>query len=1052
MKLKFKDQQFQIDATAAVCDVFEGQPYYDPTVYTVDPGRKAPKPVFGSTVRQENLDLGIEPVRLEQMELGVEDDPPDVGYANAEIKIDGSLLLKNLHMVQDRNNLDRSQLASGLVELEVEMETGTGKTFVYTKTIFELNKRYGWSKFIIIVPGVAIREGVKKSIDITAEKFFADYGKTAKTFIYNSSHPQDILDFSTNPDIQIIVMNVQAFNARSADARRIFMALDEFGSRKPIDLIAANRPILILDEPQKMEGTATQEMLPKFNPLFILRYSATHKTLRNLVYKLDAIDAFDQKLVKKIEPICIDVTNRAGNTPYVYLSEVRPAKDEPEAIIEIQRQKRDGSLDMETRVVRTGDDLYVMSGKLAAYAKGYTVVELNAKDGYGKVVFENGKELVPGKALGNVSEARLRRIQIREAIKAHLQKESQLFAQGIKVLTLFFIDEVAKYRVYGKDDAGTAGEYAKVFEEEYAALVRQQEDLFTDEALKAYWRGISAADTHAGYFAEDKHHRFRDSSEGRRGGDGGEKDVDAYDLILKNKERLLSLEEKVRFIFSHSALREGWDNPNVFVICPLKKPDVGNAVARRQEIGRGLRLCVNSTGDRQDDPATVHATNVLTIIANEGFVDYVKGLQSEIMESCARRPFLADADFFKDRELKITETVVLESAGGETIANTIHVITSAEAKAINKWLYKNDYIGDDDQITPKWREAKESDSIAELPESLKEIEKWREPLIQLVSSVYDKSAIKRGMFSRQPKPLAPNKNIKKSEFVELWKRINHKTVYTVKFDSMELVKKSIEALNKEICIPKITYTVRTGSQVSGSRIVESKSRVAEMDAKAIESGTKYDLVGKIAAATTLTRKTVAAILKGMMAARFEQFSWNPEKFISECIRIIKEQMGSIFVECIEYKQLDETFDSNIFATDKIAPELMVPIREDGKTLKKHIYDYLLSDSKGERKFARELDNADEVEVFAKLPSGFKIPTPVGDYNPDWAVAFKKGKVKYLYFVAETKGSLSGMELRKIEQAKISYAEKHFKALSGADFKYHVVTNYEDLLAQCGVNN
>ena len=1046
MKLKFKDQQFQINATAAVCDVFEGQPYTDPNVYTVDPGREVKRKSEKVTSVEEASLPGLEVPTQAQLDLG--DNVPDVGYANAEIKI-GAELLKNLHMVQDRGNLERTQLDSGLVELEVEMETGTGKTFVYTKTIFELNKRYGWSKFIIIVPGVAIREGVKKSIDITAEKFFADYGKTTKTFVYNSAHPQDILDFSTNPDIQIIVMNVQAFNARGADARRIFMALDEFGSRRPIDLIAANRPILILDEPQKMEGTATQEMLPKFNPLFILRYSATHKVLRNLVYKLDAIDAFDQKLVKKIEPICIDVTNRAGNTPYVYLSEVCPAKDGPEAVVEIQREKKDGKIEMETRIVSKGDDLYPMSGKLSAYAKGYTVVELNAKDGYGRLVFENGKELVPGKALGNVSEARLRRIQIREAIKAHLQKESQLFAQGIKVLTLFFIDEVAKYRVYGDDDSGTAGEYAKVFEEEYAALVRQQDDLFTDEALKAYWRGISAAETHAGYFAEDRHHRFRDSSEGRRGGDGGEKDVEAYDLILKNKERLLSLDEKVRFIFSHSALREGWDNPNVFVICPLKKPDVGNAVARRQEIGRGLRLCVNQNGDRQDDPSTVHATNILTIIANEGFADYVSGLQSEIMESCARRPLLADVDFFKDKELKITEKVVLESVGGAAVTNTIHIITEAEAKAINKWLYKNDYIDENDRIKQEWREAREANAIAELPDSLKQIEDWREQLILLVSSVYDKSAVEKGMRARQPRALEPNANIKKTEFVELWKRINHKTVYTVKFDSAELIEKCIAALNKEICIPKITYTVRTGSQVSGSRIVESKSRVAEMDAKAIESGAKYDLVGKIAAATTLTRKTVAAILQGMLPARFEQFAWNPEKFISECIRIIQEQMGSIFVECIEYKQLDETFDSNIFAADKIAPELMVPIREDGATLKKHIYDYLLSDSKGERKFAQELDNADEIEVFAKLPSGFKIPTPVGDYNPDWAVCFKKGKVKYMYFVAETKGSLSGMQLRKIEQAKISYAEKHFKALSGGEFKYHVVTNYADLLAQCG---
>ena len=1048
MKLKFKNQEFQEAATAAVCDVFVGQPYCDPNVYTVDPGN--PKAKSAPALEQgEFAGLGT----LSQGTLALAaDDEPEVGYKNAELAITPADFVKNLHDVQDRQNLEhtgRFGQNGVLPELEVEMETGTGKTFVYIKTVFELNKRYGWSKFIIIVPGIAIREGVKKSLDIMSDKFQNDYGKTAKTYVYNSAHPQDVLDFSTNADIQIIVMNVQAFNARGKDARRIYMELDEFGSRRPIDMIAANRPILILDEPQKIEGKATNEMLPLFKPLMILRYSATHKTIRNLVYRLDAIDAFEQKLVKKIEPVCIDVSNRGGVYPYVYCSEIRPGKDGPEALLDFQVQRKTGEIVNETRVIRKGDDLFAQSKNLAVYKDRYRVVELNAKDGYGQLVFENGTSLVQGQVIGDVSEKELRRIQIRESIKAHLDKESQLFAQGIKVLTLFFIDKVANYRAYAdaKDESGTSGEYARMFEEEYSRAVNERlSELLVDPALRKYWEGIAAAKTHAGYFAEDKKHRLVDSKDGKE----SESDTSAYDLILKNKEQLLSLSEPVRFIFSHSALREGWDNPNVFVMCPLKKPDAGNDVARRQEVGRGLRLCVNQEGERQDDPATVHGVNVLTVVANEEFSAYVNGLQKEIMDACARRPVLADADFFKGKVLKIQ--VEVEEKGVKVTRTEKHVITDAEAKTLNKWLYKNEFIDDGDNVLPSWREARDTNTVPELPATLEALKPYAEEVKKLVDSVRDPSAIKRFTESKRPVSLKTNHNFAKDEFQELWGRINHKAAYTVDFSSEELIQKSVEALNREIDIPKLTYTVRKAKQISGNEFASAERESHQVDEHYMETGIKYDLIGKVATGTTLTRKTVKAILSGMMAARFNQFKNNPEKFIAEVIRIINEQKATMIVEHIQYHVLEDTYSSDIFTKNQmILPAHMVPIRADQRPLQKHIYDFLTSDSSGERSFAKELDDDVNVVVYAKLPGGFSIPTPVGNYNPDWAIAFKAGSVKHVFFIAETKGSMSDMQLRKIEEAKIQCAGKYFVALAQANEKYHVtykkVATYADLLAK-----
>ena len=1046
MKLKFKNQGFQEAATAAVCDVFNGQPYQNPHVYTVDPGK--PQDIAASPTATNAELPGFERLRQTTMDFA---DAPDVGYKNAEIALTLSELQKNLHEVQDRQNLEHSaKFGTGtlLPELEVEMETGTGKTFVYIKTIFELNKRYGWSKFIIIVPGIAIREGVKKSLDIMADKFQNDYGKLAKTYVYNSAHPQDVLDFSTNADIQVLVMNVQAFNARGKDARRIYMELDEFASRKPIDMIAANRPILILDEPQKMEGRATNEMLPLFHPLMILRYSATHRTIRNLVYRLDAIDAFEQKLVKKIEPVCIDVSNRAGVYAYVYCSEIRPGKDGPEALLEFQVQRKTGEIVNETKVVRKNDDLKVLSKGVDAYQDRYRVIELNAKDGYGMIEFENGLTLVPGQVIGDVSEKELRRIQIREAIKAHLDKEAQLFLQGVKVLTLFFLDKVANYRVYADDNEGTSGEYAKMFEEEYKRAISdrlsQLEGVGIDPALKKYWEGIDAAKTHAGYFAEDKKHRLVDSKDGKE----SESDTSAYDLILKNKEQLLSLSEPVRFIFSHSALREGWDNPNVFVMCPLKKPDAGNDVARRQEVGRGLRLCVNQDGERQDDLATVHDVNILTVVANEEFSTYVNGLQSEIMEACARRPVFADVGFFKGKILK-AEVKVVEN-GKEVARQAKHVITETEAKSINKWLYKNDFIDDNDNILPAWREARESNKIPELPESLASFKPFVEELMLLIDSVRDPNAAKKFIQSNRPRPLTTNKNFSKTEFKELWKRINHKAAYTVEFSSDELIKKAIEALDRQIDIPKLTYTVKKATQTAGNAFAAGAHESHKVDEHYTDTGVKYDLIGKVAEGTVLTRKTVRAILAGMQKFRFDQFKNNPEKFIAEVIRIINEQKATMIVEHIKYHILEDTYSSDIFTKNQmILPAFMTPIRDDGKPLQKHIYDFLTTDSSGEKAFAKELDNSAEVVVYAKLPGGFAIPTPLGSYNPDWAIAFQEGKVKHMYFVAETKGSLSELQLREIEKAKIACAKKFFISLGAADTQYHVtyrkVASYKDLI-------
>ncbi|ADG81938.1 Type III site-specific deoxyribonuclease [Thermincola potens JR] len=1011
MKLKFKHQQFQIDAVNAVVDCFAGQP---------------------NTVSKYTLDRGNRPFTA-QMEIEAFTDrySDAVGFKNKELMITDQDVLANIQKVQKRNGLKVSEKLEGRYNLTIEMETGTGKTYTYIRTMFELNKKYGWSKFIVVVPSIAIREGVYKSFQITEDHFINDYGIKARYFIYNSKQLHNIESFASDAGINVMIINSQAFNARGKDARRIYMELDDFQSRRPIDVIAQTNPILIIDEPQSVEGERTKEALKAFNPLFTLRYSATHRQEYNKIYRLDALDAYNKKLVKKIQVKGISVKGSTGTEGYLYLEGIDVSSKKP-PIARIEFEKKTGAgIKKVPLKVNAGDDLYQLSGGLEQY-RGYVVSEVN---GYKNTVsFLNGLTLSAGDVQGDIHDLTFRRIQIRETIVSHFEKEKYLFHKGIKVLSLFFIDEVAKYRKYDRDGTALNGEYAQIFEEEYTRILNEYLSLFNDDPYIKYLQGISVKDTHKGYFSIDKKtNRLVNSKVSARETESD--DVDAYDLIMKDKERLLSFEEPTRFIFSHSALREGWDNPNVFQICTLKHSD--STIKKRQEVGRGLRLCVNMHGERIDSSIPgidVHDINVLTVVASESYEQFARQLQAEIAETLADRPHKADVQFFLDR--------AVTNERGETIRIDEHL-----AKKLNKFFYKKDYIDEDDNLTQNYFTAVETDSV-EVPE---EFNNHVEAVVELLKEIYspDKTSLVSDERKGNVKELKPNDNFYKKEFQDLWNIINRKTAYTVRFDSDELVKKCIEAIDQKLAVPDIQFRVKYGEMTK----IDSRDRLKKGEAFEVKesyggivynyavSQHKYDLIGKLVDETRLTRKTIVRILTGISPAKFALYRKNPEQFIINTARIINEQKATTIIEHITYDVVNDTFDTSIFTLNNMKGNL----GSDAIEAKKHIYDFVLTDSKVEKQFARELDTGREVCVFAKLPRGFFIPTPVGDYNPDWAIVFNEGDVKHIYFVAETKGSMDSLELREVEKAKIYCARKHFESISTGNVKYEVVNSYEKLL-------
>lgn len=1009
MKLQFKHQKFQADAAKAVCDVFTGQPYLTPT-YMVDRGASQ----SGQVSLTEEQDF--------------------TGWNNQKIipALNDNIILENLNKIQRTYQIEPSKKLEGHYNLTIEMETGVGKTYTYIKTMYELNKRYGWSKFIVVVPSVAIREGVYKSFQITQEHFAEEYSKKIRYFIYNSAQLTEIDRFASDSSINVMIINSQAFNAKGKDARRIYMKLDEFRSRRPIDIIAKTNPILIIDEPQSVEGAATKERLKEFNPLITLRYSATHKkdSVYNMVYRLDAMEAYNKKLVKKIAVKGISITGSTATESYVYLESINLSKGNPTATIEFDCRGSKGVRKL-VRTVGEGYKLYENSGELDEYKKGFTVMRIDGRDS--SIEFTNGIKLFAGDVIGAVSEDQIRRIQIRETILSHIQRERQLFYKGIKVLSLFFIDEVAKYKQY--NDAGQSfnGEYADVFEEEYNQIVGNMQRELGDGDYIKYLNTITAEETHAGYFSIDKKsHRMVDSKLGDKK-ERTSDDTDAYDLIMKNKERLLDRKEPVRFIFSHSALREGWDNPNVFQICTLKQS--GSEVRKRQEVGRGLRLSVNQSGERMDTNLLgedVHNINVLTVIANESYDAFAKGLQSEIAEAVADRPVKVTIDLFKNKVIK-------DINGNE------QVVDADMAQAIYDSLVENAYIRKG-ILTDKYYEDKKNNAI----KVADEVADSSADVISILDSIYDSRTMQPENARAYNVELRLDESkLALTEFKNLWKRINIRSAYAVDFDTDELIRKSIAALNKDLRVSKIYYKIESGEMVS----IESKEALQEGNAFSKEnqdsykaqvtsnSNVKYDLIGKLVSETNLTRVTVAKILKGIDKNVFDQFKDNPEDFIIKAGNLINEQKATVIIQRITYNKLDDVYDTTIFTE----PSMKGRLEENAIPAKKHLYDHILYDSQKEREFAEELDISSKVAVYVKLPRGFYISTPVGKYNPDWAIAFYEGEVKHIYFVAETKGSLSTMDIRDIEKAKIHCAREHFKAISTDNVVYDVVDSYDSLM-------
>lgn len=943
MKIQFKHQKFQADAAKAVVDVFAGQPYLTPT-YMMDKGRG-------------------------YIQQSLADDMDYTGWSNQKIvpELSDRLILEHLQKIQRSNNIepsDRLEGRSSGYNLTIEMETGVGKTYTYIKTMYELNRAYGWSKFIIVVPSIAIREGVYKSLEMTQEHFAEEYGKKIRFFIYNSTRLTEIVHFASDSSINVMIINSQAFNAKGKDARRIYMKLDEFRSRRPIDIIAKTNPILIIDEPQSVEGKQTRENLKQFNPMITLRYSATHKSdsIYNMVYRLDAVDAYNKRLVKKIAVKGIAESGSTATDSYLYLESINLSKGNPTATLQFEVRTAGGALKKKSRIVSEGADLYEYSNGLEEYRNGFVVSRIDGRDD--SVEFINGIRIYAGDVVGAIDEDQLRRIQIRETILSHLQRERQLFHMGIKVLSLFFIDEVSNYRKY--DDAGQPvnGRYAEMFEEEYEDILSGWQFTPGEEDYERYLKAIPAAKTHAGYFSVDGRGKMINSKVRRK--ETTSDDVGAYELIMKNKELLLERDPRkspVRFIFSHSALREGWDNPNVFQICTLKRS--GSDVRKRQEVGRGLRLCVNQNGERMDINALgndVHNVNVLTVIAGESYDSFAKGLQTEMAEAMADRP----------------ERLAQDLSG--------------------------------------------YDGGAVMPENAR-------------SSNVELQIDEAKFHSR--------------EFRALWSKISARSVYVVDFDTDELIKKAVESLDAGLRVSKIYFKVETGSM---NAIRSGKELTAGTSFEKEESGyygagitvnpnVKYDLIGKLVEGTGLTRRAVLRILQGIQPSVFDQFRDNPEEFITKAVQLINDQKAAALIEHITYDVLDERYGTDIFTDSTIKGKLGV----NAMKVKKHLYDHLVYDSMKERDFAADLDTNTDVAVYVKLPEGFYISTPVGRYNPDWAIAFREGSVKHIYFVAETKGSVKSMQLRPIEASKIHCAREHFKAVSNGEVVYDVVDSYTALV-------
>jgi len=1012
MELKFKEQQYQIDAVNALVRCFSGQPKGN---------------LLWSTIFRQHIDYWVAWIQDEDFNA----------FANSPIV--NSVRDNILPQVQE---LQKEQWIPVIKKLDewskweinftVEMETWTWKTYVYTRSIFELNKQYWWSKFIIMVPSVAIREWVYKSLQITANHFQDIYGKKLRFFIYDNSKNNsntnlaNIKNFAESSSIEVMIMNHQAFWSNSEESKKIYRKMDSTNSVRPIDIIAWTRPILIIDEPQRFWQVA-EAKLQEFKPLFIVRYSATHRKDYNKIYRLDAVDAVNQKLVKKITVKWIETLWWTGTNSYMFLDRINVSTDKyPTAHIRMEIEYKDKWwIKKVLKELRQWDNLYEISN----YMKQYEGFVINRIDAYNNIVwFINGVEIKVWQVLWNIDEDHVRRIQIRETIRQHLEKERLMYHKWIKVLSLFFIDEVSKYRDYEQSDE--KGVYAHMFEEEYIGALNETKELLDTEYNK-YLEKFSVEDIHKWYFSIDKKGKFINSKEWK---DWWSDDVSAYDLIMKNKERLLDLNESTRFIFSHSALREWWDNPNIFQICTLKEGS--SIISKRQEIWRWLRICVDKNGYRQDQVALwrdFFDINTLTVVASESYDEFAKALQKEVLDSLSDRP------------VKVTVSVlawrILKNENGESIEVTEELAMNAIMDMKMKGYLDKDYNITDVMIKDidEWKF-----------ETISELNPFKDDLAGIMYKVHSTAHfnVASNANNNMPSTLyVKDENFEK--FKVLWNKIKFKTTYEVDFDSEELIEDSIKKIDENLKVKEVSIKVTTGSMttedLSEQKLKEGTAMTKDMQqilkTRSVLWNIKYDLIWEVAKSTNLTRKTVARILQGIREDKFKQFWLNPEDFIRQVSEQINNAKATTLISNVIYHKTWEEFDeADTFTINNFSWTLQDNIIE----VKKHIYEYLKYDSEIERKFAEDLETW-EVVVYAKLPGKFTIPTPIWNYNPDWAIVFDRNDIKYIYFIAETKWNSDSLHLRHTEELKIWYARKHFEALNNADVKYDVVKDYAELM-------
>ncbi|KFZ42894.1 type III restriction endonuclease subunit R [Anoxybacillus flavithermus] len=901
-------------------------------------------------------------------------------------------ILKNVQDVQMKNGLPRSEKLDGM-NFTIEMETGTGKTYVYLRTIYELNKHYGFTKFVIVVPSVAIREGVYKSLQITRDHFNELYdNKPLEYFIYDSQKLDRVRNFATATTIQVMVINIDAFRKSFEDPEKedkanvIHRPNDRLNGYRPIQFIQETNPIVIIDEPQSVDTTPkSKEAIASLNPLCTLRYSATHVDKYNMIYRLDAVDAYNQKLVKRIEVMSVR-SEPSFNVPYIKLVDVKERK----ATIELDVETR-GKVKRTTKTVKYGDDLYDISGERDIY-RGYIVEQIDWTPGNESIEI-NGHYLRIGDVIGDMDDDTIKRYQIRKTIEEHLDKELRLRHRGIKVLSLFFIDKVANYRDYDKDGNPIKGKYAVMFEEEYQKLIQKPKyrTLFNDIDVN-----IPIEKVHNGYFAQDKKGRLKDTK------GNTEADTDVYNLIMKDKERLLSLDEPLRFIFSHSALREGWDNPNVFQICTLKD-SAGTYVSRRQEIGRGLRLAVNQNGERvQDD-----SVNILTVMANESYEEFVASLQKEMEEETG-------VTFGKIEKHIFAKLTYIDPNTEEPMQMGYDL----SAKLYEE-LKQHGYIDGKGKAKPELKEAIDNDTL----QMSDEFQPWKQAILHEINHYLQHLPIKD---ATKKKRVQLNKQVFfGEEFRRLWERIKYKTVYSVQIDSDQLIQKSIKSIQNMPRIEKIRIISRKDQlaidRVEGVQLETVSERVEDY---VTAHHTLPDIITELQNRTNLTRKTIVEILTG--CKRLDDFKNNPQKFMEEVTKVIQREMKLLLKDGVKYYKIgdDAYYAVELFENE----ELLAYLNNNAIRSEKSLFDHIVYDSDIEASFAQRFEKDEHVKVYVKLPHWFKIDTPIGAYNPDWALVIDKDGEEKLYFVLETKGTDWEGALRPEEAAKIDFARKHFQAI------------------------